>query len=234
MPVRISFLRRILDFFLPRHCAVCGRELAITDHAICMVCNWHLPRTHFQDSPRDNEMARRFWYLIPIEKAAALFYYYAHSKHTRVILQFKYNMKWNFAEDMGRMTANEFLDSGFFEGIDAIVPVPITWRRKMQRGYNQSYHIALGIREITGIPVVTNAVERTTFTESQTRMKGMDRRKNVESAFRLKNGSKIKGKHILIVDDVVTTGSTIISCAEELMKGGAKAFSVISIGYTKH
>ncbi len=234
MPARISFFRRILDFFLPRYCAICGRKLGITDHAICTVCNWHLPRTHFQNSPYDNEMAKRFWLLIPVEKAAALFYYHAHSTHTRVILQFKYNMKWNFAEDMGRTAANEFIDSGFFDGIDTIVPIPITWKRKLKRGYNQSYHIALGIKEITGLPILQNAVARTSFNESQTRLKGAERRENVKNAFRLKNNSSIKGKHLLIVDDVVTTGSTVISCAETLMEGGAKAFSVLSIGYTQH
>lgn len=135
----------------------------MSDHAICTVCNWHLPRTRFHEVPRDNEMARRFWVLIPIEKAAALYYYYAHSKSTRVILQFKYNGRWNYAEDMGRIAANEFLDSGFFDGVDAIVPVPVTRKRKMQRGYNQSYHIALGVSELTGLPVITDAVERISF-----------------------------------------------------------------------
>lgn len=234
MPVRISFFRRLLDFFFPRYCAICGRELAVSDHAICTVCNWHLPRTRFHETPRDNEMARRFWVLIPVEKAAALYYYYAHSKSTRVILQFKYNGRWNYAEDMGRIAANEFLDSGFFDGVDAIVPVPVTRKRKMQRGYNQSYHIALGVSELTGLPVITDAVERISFSGSQTRKSAMERRENVKHVFRLRNSSRIRGRHVLIVDDVVTTGSTIISCAEELQKGGARTFSVMSIGYTKH
>ena len=234
MPARISFLRRILDFLFPRHCAICGRELSITDHAICMVCSSHLPRTHFHENPRDNEMAKRFWLLLPIEKAAALFFYYAHSKSTRIILEFKYNGKWNCAEDMGRITANEFKDSDFFEGIDVIVPMPITRKRKIERGYNQSYHIALGVSEITGLPIVDDAVERVSFAGSQTKKSSMERHENVKNVFKLKDGTKIKGKHVLIIDDVVTTGSTVISCAEELLKADVKAFSVLSIGYTKH
>lgn len=234
MSVRTSFFRRILDFLFPRECAVCGRKLSITDHAICMACNWHLPRTHFQEHPKDNEMTKRFWMLMPIENAAALFFYYAHSASTNIMLQFKYNGMWNIAEDMGRITANEFMGYGFFNGIDAIVPVPITKKRKMKRGYNQSYHIALGVSSVTGLPVIADAVERTTFTESQTRKSYMERRENVKDAFKLKNGKHVRGKHILIVDDVVTTGSTVLSCAQELLKGGAKTFSVLSIGYTKH
>lgn len=234
MAARISFVRRILDFLMPRYCAVCGSRLGITDHAICMVCNWHLPRTHFCRNPKDNEMARRFWVLMPIENAAALFYYYAHSPSTNTILHFKYDEEWNVAEDMGSIAANEFKDYGFFDGIDAIVPMPITWRRKMERGYNQSYHIAIGVRNITGLPIITDAVKRVSFKGSQTKKSLMERRENVKKAFRLKNSNRVRGKHILLIDDVVTTGSTILACAEELMKGGATAFSVLSIGYTKH
>ena len=224
----------MLDFFFPRHCAICGRQLSITDHAICMVCSWHLPRTHFHEAPRDNEMAKRFWLLLPIEKAAALFFYCAHSKSTRIILDFKYYGKWNYAEDMGRIMANEFKDSDFFEGVDVIVPMPITRKRKTERGYNQSYHIAVGVRDFTGLPIVEDAVERVSFSGSQTKKSSMERHENVKNVFRLKDGTKIKGKHVLIIDDVVTTGSTVISCGEELLKADVKAFSVLSIGYTKH
>ena len=234
MPVRISFIRRILDFIMPRRCAVCGRKLGITDHAICMVCNWRLPRTNFCKNPKDNDMAKLFWMLIPIENAAALFFYYAHSDSTNVILKFKYDGNWNFAEDMGSISAYEFMEYDFFDGIDAIVPIPITKKRERERVYNQSYHIALGVKAITGLPIINDAVKRTTFTESQTQKSSLERKENVKNAFKLVNGDKVRGKHILIIDDVVTTGSTITSCAEELMKAGAIAFSVLSIGFTRH
>lgn len=234
MPARISFIRRILDLFIPRHCAICGHRLGITDHSICMVCNWQLPRTNFCKTPKDNDMAKLFWLLIPIENAAALFFYYAHSNSTNVILNFKYKGKWNYAENMGRITAYEFTEYGFFDDIDAIVPVPITRKRERERGYNQSYHIALGVKAITGLPIIKNAIKRVTFAGSQTQKSSLERKENVKKAFKLVNGEKVRGKHILIIDDVVTTGSTITSCAEELMKAGAVAFSVLSIGFTKH
>lgn len=234
MPVRISFIRRILDFFMPRYCAVCGRRLGITDHTICMACNWRLPRTNFCKNPKDNEMAKLFWLLIPIENAAALFFYHAHSNSTNIILKLKYDGKWNYAEDMGCITAHEFMKYDFFDGIDAIIPVPITRKREMERGYNQSYHIALGVNAITGLPVIKDAIKRTTFTVSQTEKSSLERKENVKNAFKLVNGEKVRGKHILIIDDVVTTGSTVTACAEELMKAGAIAFSVLSIGFTQH
>lgn len=233
MPVRLSFWRRLLDFFLPRYCCVCGRQLSISENSICLNCLWRLPRTYFQKNPKENELAQRFWGLIPIENAASLFFYYPHTPTTRIVLDLKYRGMWNIGVDIGRIIANNFKDYNFFDGIDAIVPVPITLRRKLKRGYNQSYEIALGVSQITGIPIIANAVERFKFSESQTRKHATERKENVKNVFRLKDASRIKGKHILIIDDVITTGSTILSCAEELLKGNAKAFSILSIGYTK-
>ncbi len=233
MTLRISFARRILDFLLPRQCCACGERLAITDHAICMKCNLHLPRTNFCANPKDNEMAQLFWHLLPIENAAALFFYQQHAPASNIILQFKYSGKWNIAEDMGRLAAKEFMRYGFFDDIDVILPIPITPKRKRERGYNQSYHIAIGIRELTGLPIVSNAVKRVKFTASQTHKHAAERRENVAEAFELAKKKAIEGKHVLVVDDVVTTGSTVLSCCTELVKGGVKRISVMSLGYTK-
>ena len=149
------------------------------------------------------------------------------------MLKMKYEGRWDVAEDMGHIMARECDEAGFFDGIDVIVPIPITKKRKRERGYNQSYHLALGISEATGIPIADKAVERTVYNGSQTRLRGYERRENVENAFALRNAKKIKDKHVLIIDDVVTTGSTIMECGKELLKGGAKALSVLSLGYTK-
>lgn len=230
--LRISFVRRLLDFLFPRYCCICGGRLSATDEAFCVKCNLHLPRTYFYKNPKDNEMAQRFWYFIPIENAAALYYYHPHSPATNIILRFKYDGRWDIAEYIGRVAAKEFMANNFFEGIDIIVPMPITMRRELKRGYNQCYHIAIGVREITGLPIVTKAVKRIRFTESQTRKNAWERRDNVASVFRLSDKSKIEGKHVLVIDDVVTTGSTILSCCGELLKGGVKAISVLSIAYT--
>ncbi len=184
--------------------------------------------------PKDNYLAKRFWILLPIENASALFFYNSKTRSTRVILQIKYMQKWSFAQYIGRVFANEAKDYDFFEGIDVIVPVPLTKGREKERGYNQSYHFALGIKEITGIPIVKDAVSRISFNGSQTRKSLLERRENVKGVFKLISSANIKGKHVLIVDDVITTGATILSCAEELMKGDVKSLSIASIGYVKH
>lgn len=233
MPVRTSFGKRFMDFFFPRECVVCGKRLATASNVICMACNLRLPRTGFQLQPEDNEMAKLFWRLIPIEKAAALFFYQPNSATSNIIRQLKYKGNRSCGYEMGRIMAYDFTDHGFFDGIDAIIPVPISRKRKIERGYNQSQVIASGVASVTGLPIITDAVKRPLFHESQTQKHFLERKENVKDAFSLNNGSRIKGKHLLIIDDVVTTGATVTACAEELMKGGAESFSVLSIGFTR-
>ena len=133
-------------------------------------------------------------------------------------------------EYLAEVMADEIKDSGFFEDIDCIVPVPLSRRKHMSRGYNQSLWIAKGIRRITGIEITDNAVRRVVDNKTQTRMRHAERWENVENIFRLTKPELITGKHVLIVDDVVTTGSTVISLGNELLKAGNVRLSVASLG----
>ena len=229
----ISFFRRLLDLISPRLCAVCGRRLSITEEVLCASCNLHLPRTGYQSVPYDNEMAKLFWGQIPVERATALYFYQPHAETARLIYALKYQDHPEIAYQMGRMIATELLPSGFFVGIDAVVPVPLAPSRQRQRGYNQSKEIVSGICEITGLPILEKAVIRTHFKESQTQHGRWERNDNVEHVFTLADASSANGKHLLIVDDVVTTGATVIACAKELCKAGNVKVSVLSLGFTK-
>jgi ComF family protein len=226
-------LTSILDFVSPRACRICGKRLSTVEQEICTVCNRHLPRTHYAETPYDNEMARRFWGRFHTERAAALFFYEAHNAPSRLIHDLKYHGKEALGEWLGRVAAEEFAPEGFFEGIDMIVPVPITWRRKWRRGYNQSTAIARGVAQVTGLTVAAKALKRTHFTRSQTQLSVSERMANVVGAFRLRRPDGIAGRHILLVDDIVTTGATASECAKELEKAGAAGISVLSIGCTK-
>lgn len=228
-----SFLTRIFDLIAPRLCCVCGERLTINERVVCATCHLHLPLTHFEQTPRDNEMARRFWGLIPVERAAALFYYEAQSELANVIYSLKYHQQPSIGEQMGIIAARQFARTGFFQGIDAIVPVPLSRRREWARGYNQSVEIARGVSETTGIPLCNKVVRRVHFSQSQTHLNQWQRQENIESAFRLCDAGRIRGKHLLIVDDVVTTGSTITALALELEKAGGVCFSIFSLGYSK-
>jgi len=229
----ISFWHRLLDLISPQLCVVCGKRLSAIEEVICIACNLKLPRTDFSKNPYDNEMAKLFWGQIPIERAAAFFYYESHSKTANVIYKLKYKSHPEIGPVMGRKVAVEFQRDHFFDGIDGIVPIPLTKKRFRQRGYNQSEEIAKGINEMTGIPIYTGIVKRTVFKGSQTRRRRWERQENVEYAFSLVDGEPIMGKHILLIDDVVTTGATVIACAKELCKAGGVRISILSLGLAK-
>ena len=229
----ISFWSRLLDLISPRACRICGQRLGISEEVICATCNLHLPRTWFCNDALDNIMARRFWGRLPIEKAAALFFYEAGSEVSNIIHSLKYHDHPEIGTIMGRMAAEEFIPSGFFDGIDLIMPVPLEKKRQRQRGYNQSEEIARGVAEATGLALCTNAVERTSFASSQTRKTLRERMENVEGAFHPTGKADLRGKHILVVDDIVTSGATICSCVECLLPTDGLRVSVMSLGVVK-
>ena len=229
----ISFWHRVLDLISPRLCVVCGQRLTVSEEIICSKCNFHLPRTHFQQDPYENEMAKLFWHQIPIERATALFYYEAHSETANILYELKYKNRPDIGEVMGRLVAKELQPSGFFDGIDGIVPIPLAKKRQRQRGYNQSQEIACGISEIINLPIYNNVVRRNVFEGSQTNKGRWERNENVEKVFEMTDETAIRGKHLLIIDDVVTTGATVIACAKELCKAGNVKVSVLALGFAK-
>ena len=230
----ISFWSRLLDLISPRMCVVCGRRLSISEEVICGKCNLHLPRTGFQQDPYENIMAKMFWGQIPIERATALFYYEPHAETANILYDLKYKNHPEIGEVMGQMIARELQLNNFFEGIDAIVPIPLAKKRQRQRGYNQSDELAKGISEATGLPIYNKVVRRNAFEGSQTSLGRWERNENVENVFELRDAETIQGKHLLVVDDVVTTGATVIACSKELCKAEGIRISVLSLGLAKN
>lgn len=198
-----------------------------------MKCNLHLPRTNYHLHAYENEMARLFWGQIPVERATAFFYYEAHAETANVLYELKYKNHPEIGEVFGRMFAREIRTAGFFDGIDCIVPVPLARKRLRQRGYNQSMEIARGVSQITGLPVYGEVVRRNVFEGSQTSLGRWDRHTNVDQVFELMDGDTIHGQHLLLIDDVVTTGATVIACAKELIKAGDVKISILALGFAK-
>ena len=229
----MNWITRILDFISPRLCVVCGQRLAPTERSLCSVCLFHLPRTDFHQKPSDNPMAQLFWGLAPIEKAAALFYYHPHSETAQLVYRLKYNNRPDIGEDIGRVMANELQATDFFSDIDVLLPVPLASKRLRQRGYNQSEQLAKGISDITHLPIVTKALRRKHFQQSQTTLNRWQRQENVEDTFWLKDGSQLQDKHVLLIDDICTTGATLISCANTLKDIEGIRISVLTLGFTK-
>lgn len=224
---------RLLDFVSPRLCAVCGGRLSVTEHALCSACCLRLPRTGFWRSPYDNPVARLFWGQVGVERAASLFYFEAHSETSRMIYMLKYRGRPDIGVALGRLAAGEFMAGGFFDGIDLIVPVPLAGKRLRERGYNQSAEVAAGVSSLTGIPVDDRSVVRTAFRGSQTLLSRWERLGNVAGIFMVRRPSALQGRHILIVDDVVTTGATIISCASVIAALPGVKVSVMTLGFAK-
>lgn len=229
----ISFVSRILDLVSPRTCVECRRRLTEGEQVLCASCNLHLPRTHYEDDAYDNEMAQLFWARIPIERAAALFFYQAQSEASRMIYALKYGDHSEIGEQLGCLTAEEFQAKGFFKGIDCIVPVPLTKSRERQRGYNQSLEIAKGVSQVCGMPIMKHALKRVKFKDSQTHKNRLARTENVEDAFQLAENAGLVGKHVLLIDDIVTTGATICACGKALQRDGRVHVSVLSLGWAK-
>lgn len=207
-----EWLYSFLSLFFPRCCLVCGRTLAKGEECLCTGCNIGLPRTgyHLQ---KDNPVEKMFWGKIPLGRATSFFFYRKGNDCQAILYELKYNGQKEIGEIMGRYMAAELLPSGFFEGIDVIIPVPLHKKKQKLRGYNQSEWLACGISALTALPVKTDAVIREKNTETQTKKSMSERWENVDGIFLLKSPEWFKGKHILIIDDVLTTGATTVACA---------------------
>ena len=214
----MNWVTRILDFISPRLCVVCDHRLSPTERSLCGVCLFHLPRTGFYLKPLDNPMAQLFWKLSPVQKAAALFYYQPHSETAQLVY---------------RVIANELQQSDFFDDIDVLLPVPLSSKRLRQRGYNQSEMLAIGVSDITHLPIVTKALRRKEFHQSQTKLNRWQRQENVADTFQLVDDSHLKGRHVLLIDDVCTTGATLIACANALKDVEGIRISSLTLGFTK-
>ena len=228
----ISFWSRLLDLISPRLCVVCGNRLAVTEETLCSKCYLHLPRTDFANDLYENVMAKQFWGQIKLEKATALFYYEPHAETAQILYELKYKNHPEIGVVMGRMMAKELMKSGLFEDIDALVPVPLAKKREHERGYNQSLELAKGVSEVTGLPIANLVIRRTKFVGSQTKRGRWERNENVEHVFELVDDN-ISDQHLLLIDDVVTTGATVIACAKEMQKASNVRISVLALGFAK-
>jgi ComF family protein len=197
---------------------------------ICTECYVLIPRTNFH-LKADNPVAQLFWGRCQIEKAAAFSFYTKDSRIRKLIHQLKYKGIKEVGPELGRIYARSLLHSGFFEGIDIIIPVPLHPSKIRKRGFNQSDLISDGISAVSGIPVETGFLIRKTISATQTRKSRYDRWTNVEDIFRVTYEDKLAGRHILLVDDVITTGSTLEACANEILKVEDTKVSVVALAF---
>lgn len=223
-----DWLGSFLSLFFPRYCIVCGRTLAKGEECLCTMCNINLPRTDYH-LRKDNPVEKMFWGKIPLERATSFFFYRKGSDFRQILHQLKYGGQKGIGAIMGRYMAAELLASGFFDGVDIILPVPLHKKKQQIRGYNQSEWIARGIAAVTGISIDTESVVRQKNTETQTRKSSFERWENVEGIFELHHAQSLTGKHVLIVDDVLTTGATTVECASCLAEIEGIRISILTL-----
>lgn len=216
----IELLRRIArdvaDMLMPRICPVCGKVLAAHERAICTACMIKLPKTRLHEH-RFNAMEQLFAGKTPIERATGYFFYERDNKYAQILQSIKYRNKPQIGYLLASQFARELMPQGFFDGIDAVIPIPLHRDKLAKRGYNQSEYIALGIADATGIPM-TCAVVASRPHDTQTRKGIYERYLNTRGIFGVSKPESLEHKHVLVVDDVVTTGATLLSCAETLQE----------------
>lgn len=199
----------------PPHCAVCGRSLAPGERTICTFCRTTAPLTGYWRE-LDNPVARRCWGLVPVERASGFLFFVHGSGWRRLIHGFKYRGAWRTARDLGAWYGRCLRESGLYGDVEAVVPLPLHPWKLCRRGYNQSEYIAEGIAAQLGVGVDRRSVRRTRNTPSQALKPRSERAGNVEGAFAVRHPERLAGRHVLLVDDVMTTGATLLACAEAI------------------
>ena len=174
-------------------------------------------------------MEKNFWGKFPVVRAGAFLFYAKGGDVQKLLFALKYYGNSKLGHFLGRCIAREWQPSGFFEGVDAIVPVPLHRRKQRMRGYNQSCILAEGISSVTHIPLWDNLLVRSHFTETQTRKGRYERWVNVADMFACTSPEALRGKHILLVDDVMTTGATLVACADAMAQIPDLRISVLTL-----
>lgn len=218
-----------LSLFFPDLCVVCRQRLNDGELHICTECILLLPKTNFH-LQADNRLEQFFAGRIPFEHISAFAYFVKGGSIQQIIHELKYNHNSEIARFVGQLCGDNIKDSQFISSVDLLVPVPLHVKRQKQRGYNQSLEICKGISEVIKIPIDNRTLIRTINNPSQTKNSRFDRWKNVEDIFSITDKAAFYNKHILLVDDVITTGSTLESCAKEILKCDGSKISIFAVG----
>lgn len=217
----------IIHLVFPHVCCGCMSENLDRHNILCMRCMAALPETHFEILA-GNPVEKRFWGRLQVEQATAQYYFTRESLIQQLMHQFKYKKNREIGYYLGKIMGESIRKSGRFP-VDALVPLPLFASREKKRGYNQSAVLCDGMAESLKLPVLKDVIIRSHHTETQTRKGRIDRWQNMEGKFELVRPNAIKGKHLLLVDDVITTGATLEACGTELLTAGNVKLSVATL-----
>lgn len=231
------FLKEIKDAVMhlafPQVCEGCGLDLPESTQLLCLRCLSSLPATNFHMYP-NNPIEKTFWGRLPVTYATAQFYFTRESLIQQLMHRFKYKGNRELGLFLGKLMGHALSGSNRFSHLDAVIPLPLFAAKERRRGFNQATILCQGIAEILDIPVLQNTIRRTSFTETQTKKGRIERWQNMEGRFELVNPQIVKGRHVLLVDDVITTGATLEACGRELLKADGLRLSIASLCFSSN
>jgi len=225
--IRESFLHLLF----PHVCSGCGTDLISEETVLCIHCIANMPETNFHLYP-NNPIEKKFWGRLPLASATAQYYFTKESLMQHLMHQLKYKGNKELGKQLGRLMGNDLLASNRFNRIDALIPLPLFAAKEKRRGYNQATVLCEGIAEMMNKEILSDVLIRTQHTETQTKKGRMERWLNMEGKFELLQPGKIQNKHVLLVDDIITTGATLEACGQELMKVDNLKLSLAAFCYS--
>ncbi len=228
MALDFRIFEDLLALFYPNLCLACRETQPAKQDVVCTSCQFKLPKTDFH-LEKDNDLTARFWGRLPLESGAALYHFVKGGRVQALLHQLKYNGKQEIGIKLGQRYGSQLRDSPFFKDIDVILPVPLHPKKELKRGYNQSALFAKGISDTMGKPWIKEGLIRKAFTETQTQKSRMERLENVMAVFEVNKTAGLAGKHILLVDDVITTGATLEACGLQLLSLPNTKLSIATI-----
>lgn len=228
MPLLTDIKESVLHLIFPHVCAGCGNDVLPKEQALCLRCLDALPLTHYHRHA-DNPVEKTFWGRLPLVAATAPYYFTKESLMQRLMHQFKYKGNKELGLFLGRQMGTSLIETSRFSTIDVLVPLPLFNTRERKRGFNQATILCEGIADVLQKPVLKNSVIRTMHTESQTNKTRTERWQNMEGHFDITDTESIAGKHVLLVDDVVTTGATLEACGRALLQADGVQLSIATL-----
>jgi len=226
--MKINPFDDFINLLFPDLCILCGRALQKNEHQLCLSCLHDIPKTNYH-LIEGNPIEKRFWGKVPIFRATSYFFFQKGSSFQKLLHILKYKGNKEIGELLGKYAAIDLLDSPDFTSIDFIIPVPLHPKKYKLRGYNQSEWISKGISEILNKPLDTTTLLRVRENPTQTKKTVFERFENTEGIFELSNTTLLAGKHVLLVDDVLTTGSTLEACARALLETQGIKISIFTL-----
>lgn len=211
----MKFLNHLINLFYPQVCAACGNILMKGEETVCLSCRYLLPKTLYENN-LDNPLAQSFWGQVKFHAVTAEYFFSKTGKVQHLLHQLKYQGNKDAGFFLGQQLGESIKVSVLFQNIDFLVPIPLHPKKEHIRGYNQSFVIAQGVEDKTKIPIVKDCLYRKVFTSTQTKKTREERWDNVKDIFGVNDLKIFKDKHILLIDDVLTTGATLLAAGKVL------------------